>query len=350
MILKPRCNAKATRDPDGFRSALGRWFLNHGRDLPWRRIRDPYGVLVSEIMLQQTQVATVLAGGYYTRFLEKFPPVEVLAAAGDDELLKAWEGLGYYRRARLLRDAARVVIERHGGLFPSDTDALLSLPGVGHYTAGALRAFAFDLPAVLVDGNIARVIARLSDCRNPIDTAAGRKAVWRVAGKLACPEHSRTHHSTLMELGQLVCRPGVPDCPSCPVAGWCATRTPEKLPVKRGRVALTAVEERVIFATDACGRVLLHREDGSRRNGLWKLPPLSDGGMLAPWPVIESEQYTITRYKVSLAVYDARRSRRRIKTAANEKWFAPGEIASIAMPSPYRRVITRLLESADKSM
>jgi A/G-specific adenine glycosylase len=349
MRTKPRCEIRATADPAAFRLALAAWFSREGRDLPWRRTRDPYVVLVSEMMLQQTQVTTVLAGGYFQKFLAVFPTAEVLAQAGDDALLKSWEGLGYYRRVRLLRDAARAVVERHGGCFPSDLDALLALPGVGRYTAGALRAFAFDLPAVLVDGNIARVIARLTNQHKPIDTPAGISAIWKTAGKLACDAAPRSHHSALMELGQKICRPGVPACHQCPVARWCAARAPEKLPVKNGRIRLTAVEEHAVFLRDGHGRVLLHREIGSRRHGLWRLPlrPADDVRHL---PAIEREDYTITRYKVSLVVHDAAAAKPAVIPAANEAWIAENEVAALAMTAPCRRVISRLLGFATESM
>ena len=349
MPDKPRCESRATQDPAGFHTALADWFEKQGRDLPWRRTRDPYPVLVSEMMLQQTQVATVLAGRYFPRFMEMFPTVDALAAADDDSLLKAWEGLGYYRRVRLLRDAARAVIERHGGVFPHEVADLLALPGVGRYTAGALRAFAFDLPAVLVDGNIARVLSRLTNRHAPIDTTAGQAALWRAAEKLACPERPRLHHSALMELGQIICRPGMPDCHACPVARWCATRTPEKLPVKQGRVALTAVAEHAVFLVDGDDRVLLHRESGRRRQGLWKLPVRPESE-LARLPVIERESYTITRYKVALAVHDARCPDSPVAPAEDEAWVPIDEVSALAMPSPYRRVIRRLLDFEDESM
>jgi len=346
---KPQCEIRSTRDPDGFRDALATWFERNGRDLPWRRTRDPYAVLVSELMLQQTQVTTVLAGGYYTRFLHAFPNVSKLASADDDPLLKAWEGLGYYRRARLLRDAARAVIREHDGVFPSDIDSLLALPGVGRYTAGALRAFAFNLPAVLVDGNIARVVSRLENMRKPMDAPDGQRAVWKIAGKLACPARPRIHHSALMELGQAVCRPGVPDCIRCPVARWCASRSPEKLPVKKNKIRLTQVEEHAFFIRDAQGRILLHRENARRRHGLWKLP-VRTAAETRDLPVIERENYTITRYKVALSVHQATQLQVKCALADGESWIPEDEVPALAMPAPYRRVIGRLLGFADESV
>ncbi len=349
MTPKPYCETRATREPEGFRKSLAEWFCETGRDLPWRRTHDPYEVCVSEIMLQQTQVATVLAGGYFTRFLEAFPNAASLAAADDDSLLKAWEGLGYYRRARLLREAARAVIRDHAGAFPSGLDELLKLPGVGRYTAGAIRAFAFNHPAVLVDGNIARVLSRMENIRHPIDSTAGQSALWKTAEKLACDEQPRVHHAALMELGQRICRPGVPECIACPVAPWCATRSPEKLPVKQGKIRPSAVDEHALFVLDRRNRILLHRESANRRQGLWKLP-LRPEEELRALPVLESEKYTITRYKVTLHVHAASRSGPLPKPEQDEAWIAMDDVASLAMPSPFRRVIGRLLGFADESV
>ncbi|RYD37330.1 MAG: A/G-specific adenine glycosylase, partial [Verrucomicrobiaceae bacterium] len=159
-MLKPGWKRDALEDQDAFREALAVWFSENGRDYPWRRTREPYAILVSEVMLQQTQIATVLGRGFYTRFLDSFPDAGSLARADDAAILKAWEGLGYYRRVRMLRETARAVITDHGGRFPDGIAQLMALPGVGRYTAGALRSFAFDLPAAVVDGNVSRVLSR----------------------------------------------------------------------------------------------------------------------------------------------------------------------------------------------
>ena len=173
-MLKPRYEIDPLEDPAAFRRALAAWFRREGRDYPWRRTRDPYAILVSEVMLQQTQVATVLGRGFYTRFLERFPDTATLAAVDDDALLKAWEGLGYYRRARMLREAARAVEQGHGGRFPETFDEILALPGVGRYTAGAVLSFAFGKPSPVVDGNVARVLSRVLDSADPIDAGPTR--------------------------------------------------------------------------------------------------------------------------------------------------------------------------------
>jgi A/G-specific adenine glycosylase len=339
-VLKPLCEFDALAEREKFREHLARWFKRHGKDYPWRRTHDAYDVLVSEVMLQQTQIATVLGKGYYKRFIDTFPDVMTLAAADDASLLKAWEGLGYYRRARMLRDTARAVLERHAGKFPHDLDALLALPGIGPYTAGALRAFAFGLPAVLVDGNISRVISRLMDFSKPVDGSAGQKQIWDWAGELADDKHPRVHHAALMELGQRICRPGVPDCLACPVAAFCRTREPTTLPVKERKVAITAVDEHALWLRDKEGRILMQHESGKRRTGLWKLP-VRDAGEIGHLPVIAEHVYGITRYRVRLRVHQGRA--KGFKPAAGESWVVPQAIAGLAMAAPFRLVLEGLL-------
>jgi A/G-specific adenine glycosylase len=343
-VLKPRHEVSALDEKLAFRSALVRWFGKHAKDYPWRRTRDPYEVLVSEVMLQQTQIATVLGKGYYTRFLSAFPDVAALAAAEDAPLLKAWEGLGYYRRARMLRETARAVIAEHGGVFPSDLEALLKLPGIGRYTAGALRAFAFGVPAVVVDGNVSRVFARLMDCADPIDDAAGIKRAWAWAEELADAKRPAAYHAALMELGQQVCRPGVPDCLGCPVARFCAAPEPELLPVKARKIPITTVDEHALWLRDGAGRLLLHHEGGKRRTGLWKLP-LRELAEIGHLPVIGEQGYSITRYRVTLRVHDGNLADDSFQPCAGDSWVEPDQVAALAMAAPFRRVVERLLEN-----
>ena len=342
-MLKPPYRCSPLEDPRGFRVALRAWFEKHGRDHPWRRTRDPYEVLVSEVMLQQTQIATVLGKGYYTRFLEVFPDVRSLAAADDRRLLKAWEGLGYYRRARMLRETASAVIERHGGTFPEDVDSLMALPGIGRYTAGALRAFAFGLPAVLVDGNVSRVIARLMDYGEPVYSPAGQRQVWTWAEALADAKQPRVHHSALMELGQTYCRPGVPDCLSCPVARFCRSSEPAKLPAKKRKTAVTLLTEHAIWLRDRKGRILLHRESGSRRTGLWKLP-LRAPEETRRLPLVAEHVYAITRYRVTLKVHDAGTATSALAMHDGDAWIAVEDLPALPLAAPFKRAIAKLIE------
>jgi A/G-specific adenine glycosylase len=341
-VLKARCEISVLEAREAFRETLTDWFAGNGKDYPWRRTHDAYAVLVSEVMLQQTQIVTVVGRGYFTRFMETFPDVTTLAAADDASLLKAWEGLGYYRRVRMLRDTARAVCEVHGGRFPSELEALLALPGIGRYTAGALRAFAFGLPGVLVDGNVVRVLSRVMDFSGAVDGTAGMKQIWEWADELADPVRPRLYHAGLMELGQTICRPGVPDCLNCPVARFCQTDAPERLPVKGKKIAITAVDEHAVWLRDGEGRVLLHHERGKRRTGLWKLP-VRAGDELRDLPVLAEHRYSITRYRVELRVHHVAESDREFELAAGDVWIDPDEVPRLAIAAPFRRVIEQLL-------
>jgi A/G-specific adenine glycosylase len=341
-VLKPIARHTPLEAPDEFRKALRNWFDKNGKDYPWRRTTNPYAVLVSEVMLQQTQIATVLGRGFYTRFLERFPDVHSLAAAEDDVLLKAWEGLGYYRRARMLRESAKAVIERHGGEFPADSAALLALPGIGRYTAGALLSFAFDQPAPLVDGNVARVLARLFDRADPVDSGPMLKWLWETAEGLLDRDHPRIYNSALMELGQTHCRPGVPDCLSCPVAAFCTAKEPSTLPVKAKRQAIEEIDEHAIHAVSE-GRVLLSRQGKGRREGMWRLP-LRDGEELAGLALLHRRKYGITRYRVTLHVYRCPAA----VAGPGDAWIDLETLESLVMPPADRAALAAVLGDAEE--
>lgn len=332
-------------DPTRMASALVEWFSQHGRDYPWRRTRDPYAILVSEIMLQQTQIATVLDRGYYARWLELFPDFQTLASAGEEEVLKAWEGLGYYRRARNLQRLAKVVLEQHDGVFPKDHAAMLALPGIGPYTAGAVASFAFGQAQPIVDGNIARVLSRVHNDTTPVDSTLGTKRLWERAKALVdATDDPRALNSALMELGQTHCTPTKPTCHLCPARDQCRATEPEALPVKQSRQEITAVTERVVFLRTSQG-VLLEQETGKRRTGLWKLPSLPAAHEDKPPPVLLKTQYGITRYKVTLWVHAPHDPR--------EEWpdthriIAFEELEAMAMPAPYRRALRELLQRGE---
>lgn len=331
--------------PAAFAAALARWFEANGRDYPWRRTKDPYAILVSEIMLQQTQIATVLGRGHYDRWMTAFPTFAALAGAPERAVLRAWEGLGYYRRARNLHRLAQSVVREHGGVFPRAFGASRALPGIGDYTAGAVASFAFDEKHPVVDGNVARVLARILDDRTPVDTTAGRRRLRERAATFVGAAHSaRTHNSALMELGQTVCRPWRPDCRACPVRGFCAATDPASLPVKSRRAKPTAVTERVFFLRNRSGAVLLEQETGNRRTGLWKLPALPPTGK--PTKTLHRSTYTITRYRVTLHIHAAPRTLRLPASPHVPRSFVPPPIlASLPMPSPYRRALETLLNA-----
>jgi len=239
------------------------------RDLPWRGETDPYRVWVSEVMLQQTRVDTVIP--YYRRWIELFPDVGSLATASRDDVLRAWQGLGYYRRAAQLHEGARVVRERHDGALPGDYDALRALPGVGEYTAGAVGSIAFGRPVPAVDGNARRVLARLFD--RPTPTAGWLR---ETATRLVHPERPGDWNQALMELGATVCTPRGPRCDACPLSGWCAahragTEEERPTPVPRGPVASATIATAVVV--DEAGRALLvRRPSGGLLGGMWSFP------------------------------------------------------------------------------
>ena len=233
MMMMKREESKSLSMPSSeipwaptFRAALLTWFRAEGRDYPWRQTEDPYSILVSEMMLQQTQIATVLGRGYYQRWMDTFPDVATLAAASEPDILRVWEGLGYYSRARNLQKAAQAVVAQHGGEFPRGVEGLLGLPGIGRYTAGAVASFAWNLPAPLVDGNVARVFTRLFACDDPIDKPAVQQQLWAWADALLCRTEPRLYNSALMELGQRICTPRSPACLICPVQSCCASAGP----------------------------------------------------------------------------------------------------------------------------
>ena len=207
-----------------FRKKLHGWFREHSRDLPWRKTRDPYRILISELMLQQTQVSRVL--DFYRRFLERFPDLPSLAKAKPQRVLEAWEGLGYYARARNLHTLARHVTETRDGVIPSEPAELRSLPGVGVYTAGAVASFAYEKRAALVDTNVARVLHRVFAPELDPKSGAGLKRLWHIAEQLL-PRTGKltwTHNQALMELGALICSARAPKCSMCPVQTGCASR------------------------------------------------------------------------------------------------------------------------------
>ena len=191
------------------------WYRRHQRDLPWRRTRDPYAIWVSEIMLQQTQVATAIP--YYERFLRRFPHVRALARAPMERVLKSWEGLGYYSRARNLRRAAQIVLAEHGGRLPEEPEALRKLPGIGRYTAGAISSIAFDRDEPVLDGNVIRVLCRVFLIRANPKSARTQKRLWKLAEELLPAGHASFFNQALMDLGATICMPSHPHCDRCPL-------------------------------------------------------------------------------------------------------------------------------------
>lgn len=253
------------------RGRLLRWYRRNARDLPWRRTRDPYAIWISEVMLQQTQSATVAR--YWSRFLSRFPDARTLAAATEDAVLGAWAGLGYYRRAKALLEAARVVVAVHGGTLPSRPEALRALPGVGRYTAGAIASIAFGRTEPVLDGNVRRVLSRLLAMK--VAFPRQERLLWDCAEALVRGNSPGEFNQALMELGATVCSPRRPGCDRCPLAADCAglaSGNPESFPERRRRPAPTRVAVAVAVVRRGRRVLLVRHGEGTPLRGAWDLP------------------------------------------------------------------------------
>lgn len=292
-------------------------------------------------MLQQTTVAAVVPR--YTAWMKRFPNIMALAGAAEQDVLQAWQGLGYYSRARRLSMIARAIVSEREGHWPETAAGLAALPGIGPYTSAAIASFAFGEPVAVVDANVVRVVTRLCNIREPVDTARGKALVAAAALKMFDADHPARHNNAMMELGATVCLPNGPKCSDCPVAAQCASagRAPESLPVKKPRARPTALVERHVFVHGRRG-ILLRRQPGSRWHGLWTLPEADLKGLpvLADAQPLHCHTFPITRYRVTLQVYAARTPRRLPDACA---WWALNALDACPMPSPHRRVLRNLL-------
>lgn len=311
---------------DGFSRTLLTWFDRVRRDLPWRRSKDAYAILVSEVMLQQTRVETVIP--YFERFLARFPSVRALADAPLEEVLAAWAGLGYYRRARLLKRTAEVVTAEHAGIFPRTAAELVNLPGIGRYTAGALASIAFSEPTPLVDGNVARVFARLCRVEGDVRERTVEKRLWEIAEDLVPQTRPGDFNQALMELGAVVCTPANPHCEACPVATYCeALRSGDvsRYPTPRRRPTTIDVRLANLIVLDGDRIGVVRRATGTKMAGLHDLPALElsseadashelathlrdDYGVTVSEPTcIGTARHAITHHKITIEVHVASR-------------------------------------------
>jgi A/G-specific adenine glycosylase len=343
------------------RSRLLAWYAGAARDLPWRKSRDPYRVWVSEIMLQQTQVATVR--DYFQRFVAAFPDVHSLAAADESQVLRLWEGLGYYRRARQLHAAAKKVVDEFAGEFPPDLGELQSLPGVGRYTAGAIASIAFDQRAPILEANTIRLLSRLIAYRDDPLKAAGQRVLWQTAADILPQTDVARFNQALMELGSLVCTPADPKCETCPLSTVCAAYAAglqQRIPQAKAKQTYTELREAaVIIHRNGC---VLMREcgEGERWAGLWDFPRFgleSEGPLFArdeiiskvraqtgitctPGPLLKTIKHGVTRYRITLDCYEARHASGRAKAS---RWIAKCDLAQLPLSTTGRK-ITRLLD------
>jgi len=347
------------------------WFSTNARDLPWRRTRDPYAIWVSEIMLQQTQVKTVIP--YWNRWMQALPTIAAAAVAPSDQIHKLWEGLGYYTRVRNLQKAAQVIVAQHGGKFPENFDEVLALPGIGRYTAGAICSIAFNQPTPILDGNVIRVLTRLfAIAENPKDKETNDR-LWKLAEQLVreasisppkaqSPEPRASFlNQSLMELGALICIPRPPQCLLCPVQGCCEAfrqQRTEELPNLGKRTASTA-RAFLAFVVESRGEVLVRQRPAGVVNAhLWEFPNQETTDHNPdPAVVFQTElgvkptgikslcvvKHSITRYRMTLTSYMATVARRPAKPPG--KWVKLDQLPGLAFTAAHKRLASAAAKS-----
>jgi len=346
--------------------ALLAWYAKHRRELPWRKSQDPYAVWVSEMMLQQTQVSTVIP--YFRTWMERFPNVAALANAEESEVLHAWQGLGYYSRARNLRRAAQQMLRVHDGRVPELVSELLALPGIGPYSAGAIASIAYGRPEPLVDGNVIRVISRLFGLRGDPNKAPLKAEIWARARALVPKDAPGDFNQSLMELGATVCTPRSPRCEACPVTSHCealARDLVEVLPELPTRAKATPVHAVAAIASRG-DRVLVTklRPDAPRWAGMWLFPSAEVGANETPEAAVARAlfgavglrgqatgllcvvRHTVTRFRITLDAYrtDPPRGVAKALTVSECAWKERHELRDLAMPKAHRQIATALLD------
>jgi A/G-specific adenine glycosylase len=344
--------------------ALLDWYGKQRRPLPWRATRDPYCIWVSEVMLQQTQVATVL--GFYERWLRRFPNVEALASADTEDVLKAWEGLGYYSRARNLQRAARDVVSRHAGKLPTSVAELLELPGIGRYSAGAIASIAFARDEPAIDGNIVRVLTRLFGLGGDPKRAPLAGRLWQLARELLPSGRAGEFNQALMELGATCCTPRVPRCAECPVRAQCRALALDRVLdfPEAGRRPAMSDEKRALAVVRKRQRVLVVRAPAraARWAGMWQFPDVLVRNGESPQAALETAvalgtgvrvcigdrllgvRHQVTRFRIEIDVYacTAQAGRARPLTYDEVRWCDIPALAALPMPAAHRRVARSL--------
>ena len=325
-----------------FTEGILRWYAENGRDLPWRRTRDPYAIWLSEIILQQTRIAQGTA--YWQRFMETFPTVEDLAAASEDQVLRLWQGLGYYSRARNLHAAARQIVDQGG--FPQTLEGIRTLKGVGDYTAAAIGSIAFGLPAAVVDGNVYRVLARHFGISTVVGTTAAKKEFTSLAQSLLPLEDPAAFNQGMMDFGALQCTPASPRCMDCPLAATCdALRTgrTELLPVKKEAAAVR--ERRITYVYIRCqGQTAIHRRGpGDIWQGLWEpyvceRPEDLDGNLI---PLASGVKHQLT-HRTLLADFYLLETEKRPSLPGDYIWIPEAELDRYGKPRLFEHLLERL--------
>lgn len=355
-------------DDDGtIGTRLVQWFCRNQRPLPWRRDYDPYAVWISEIMLQQTQMAKVVP--YFERWMDRLPDVPAVAEASLDELLQLWQGLGYYARVRHLKKAAEIILARYGGKVPSDEKALRGLPGIGDYTAAAIASLAFGRDIPVLDGNAERVAARLLDWETPVDGPRTKKALREALGRWMPPGRAREFNQAVMELGSVVCTPRNPSCDACPVLSACrahAAGTVLKRPVKTRRFSVEQVVV-VVGVLHSNGNIFIQkRPPRGRMAGLWEFPGGKVENGESPEEAVKRElfeelgvtvrllgkvaeiRHAVTRFRIHLHAFrcmlEPAEQHLTLRSAVEALWVPPVSLDQYAFPSANRRLIRILQE------
>ncbi|MCA9023569.1 MAG: A/G-specific adenine glycosylase [Planctomycetaceae bacterium] len=346
------------------RRNLRRWYGKHGRHLPWRAAGDPYRVWISEIMLQQTTVTAVIP--YYERFLARFPDLQTLAEAPEQEVLRLWEGLGYYSRARNIHKTARKLCHERGGNFPRHLDELLALPGIGRYTAGAIASFAFNQSAPIVEANTLRLYCRLLGYEGDPRSTEGQRLLWEFAERLVPSQKPGEFNQALMDLGATVCTPTEPKCPSCPLRSICHAfqqGRQHEIPRLVKRVAMTEVTEASVAVRKQGTFLLRQRRDEERWAGMWDFPRFEFDDDLNKATLsrlaqslrkltgiearelqrVETIRHTVTRYRITLHCLSAEFvSGRLLCKDSPMKWISPRQFEDLALSMTARK-FARLL-------
>jgi A/G-specific adenine glycosylase len=320
---------------------LLQWYRKSKRDLPWRSEVSPYRTAVSELMCQQTQIATVLP--YYDRWMKKFPSWQSLAKAKEQEVLKLWEGLGYYRRARMLHAMAKAVVDLPEQALPSDVEQLQKLPGIGRYTAGAIASIAFGKRAAVVDGNVERVFARVFNLKWNVSEPATRKKLFELAESLL-PEAKDCgdFNQGLMELGATICTPRKPQCLICPIQKHCRSEEPELLPIKTKQKTIEE-SETLAFILEKKKVWLELPENPKRWKGVWRLPHLDLEIMTKSEPLL-SHAYSVTKYRIEAKVVKS--NWKKDKKEKRFRSFSAADLEKEFLPAPHRKMIENLFSSS----
>ncbi|MDT8438111.1 MAG: A/G-specific adenine glycosylase [Wenzhouxiangellaceae bacterium] len=331
-----------------FADRLLNWWQENGRhDLPWQHPRTAYRVWISEIMLQQTRVETVV--GYFQRFMQRFPTVDALARVPLDDVLAAWSGLGYYARARNLHAAARELVAHHGGELPGEIDALEALPGIGRSTAAAIVAQAFDRRAVILDGNVKRVLARHAGIDGWPGQSSVQRLLWQEADRRTPPGRAAAYTQAIMDLGATLCRPKQPDCAACPVADDCKARLDgrvHELPAPRPARTLPERSQRFLVARDGRGRILLARRPPTGIwGGLWCLPELDVDSMPALHRLsrLDPLRHVFSHFALTMHFEHGRWTDESAQVNDDDsRWFETEAALALGLPRPVRVVIEAL--------